>query len=213
MKYREAHPYRVTGVDAEAMKKEKPLKEDQQPWAVYTHYKACGTGAGSQVDHQWLMVPLLVKNAAQPLAGAHHEANDIFHCEVNGETRHHFTNIHRMLHLAQKHPMVREAAPFKIEKVEGSKGHPHPVSSAGVNPPNPSLWRASDQVSRVSGSWVGVRLQCRFFLELSRSGVWLGTGNGGDGLSYPDRRSTRCIRTARVAPSASTRANGTSRSS
>ena len=150
MKYREAHPCRApTRVHAEDTMTERPWKNDQQPWAVYTHYKACGTGAGTQVDHQWLMVPLLVENAAQPLAGALPEANDIFHCEVNGEKRHHFTNIYRMLHLAQKHPMVREAKTTKLDKVEGSKGHPHPVSSAGVNPPHPSLWRASDEVSRV----------------------------------------------------------------
>ena len=98
------------------------------------------------------MVPLLLPTKAQPLAGATDEANNVFQCEVNGATRHHFTNIHRMLHLAQKHPMVREAAPFKCEKVEGSKGHPHPISSAGVNPQPQPL---AGFRSRIQGVGIG----------------------------------------------------------
>ena len=53
MKYREAHPCRVTTrVHAEDTMTEKAGKKDQQPWAVYTHYKTLGEGAHLQVDHQ-----------------------------------------------------------------------------------------------------------------------------------------------------------------
>ena len=48
MKYREDHPTRVLGINAEALNDDRPaVKTYQKPWAVYTQYKALGTGAGT----------------------------------------------------------------------------------------------------------------------------------------------------------------------
>ena len=84
-------------------------KSEQDAWHYYTD-------PGTR--QSWIFVPFLEKaqdSSAQPLAGAPLEAN-LFQCTVKGELLQHYSNIHRVSHLASTHPLVRSVIPHKIEK-------------------------------------------------------------------------------------------------
>ena len=66
----------------------------------------------------WIMTPFLISAEAgviQPLVGADERA-DLFQCTVGGHTMQHYSNIHRVSHLASTHPRVSSVTPHKINK-------------------------------------------------------------------------------------------------
>ena len=80
----------------------KPPKSNQIPWTAH---------ALTDGRQEWLFVPELVPlggQKTQPLAGAPVEAELMQVVDGAGKHMEHYTNIHRIKHLAKEHPLVAE---------------------------------------------------------------------------------------------------------
>ena len=65
------------------------------------------------------MTPFLTsaqEGFTQPLAGAPQDA-ELFQCMVAGKMMQHYSNIHRVSHLASTHPLVHSVMPHNINNV------------------------------------------------------------------------------------------------
>ena len=76
---------------------QRPTKTVQLPWYSYR----------IKNKQEWLYVPFLVAKKAKPLAGAPVEAK-CTEVWIRGKCLEHYTNIHRIKHLASLHPLVAE---------------------------------------------------------------------------------------------------------
>ena len=124
----------------------RPRRADQRPWHVYQSHAS----SGGTITQQWVMVPTLLPASpepTQPLVGAPEEAK-IFTCIYKENVHQHWSNLHRVLFLAQQHPLVDEVTLHKTDKGKD----PIPVQRARALhqiPPGPlrfgnrarSLWR------------------------------------------------------------------------
>ena len=89
----------------------RPSKPQQRKWHYYTD---------TTIDQcqSWIMTPFLTsaqEGFTQPLAGAPQDA-ELFQCMVAGTLVQHYSNIHRVSHLASTHPRVSSVTPHKIDK-------------------------------------------------------------------------------------------------
>ena len=100
--YRSEYPFRPIYGRLNFTRRRKPGKPDQRAWHVYESW----TPGRRQ---QWVMVPTLipVSQLTEPLAVAPSEA-ELFACELPPQGLHeHWTNIHRIRSLAEKHPQIQ----------------------------------------------------------------------------------------------------------
>ena len=114
--WRAEHPVRANGGAGPNWRvsvTRRPPKWTQEPWCSYTADK----------DKQaWFYVPFLCERgegSTEPLAGAPSEA-DLQQVVYQGQNFEHYSNIHRIKHLASGHPLVAE-----VEKLKKPKGDHH----------------------------------------------------------------------------------------
>ena len=101
IEYRSAYPSRRNSGRLNFTRRPKPGKPDQRAWHVYEQRNE------HQCQH-WVLVPTLnpVSELTEPLAGAPSEAK-LFACKPPFQKLHeHWTNIHRMKFLAERHPLI-----------------------------------------------------------------------------------------------------------
>ena len=97
-----------TNVSLEYKDFARPTPCEQQAWTYYTH----------PVSRQsWVTPPFLVPmtNTTQSLTGAPAKAK-LMEVTRNGEKMQHYTNIHRIQHLAERHPLVSFVGTHKVHK-------------------------------------------------------------------------------------------------
>ena len=104
--------------DQNKLPKTRPKKSEQREWQVYTEQeqKTRKDKTFTTTRQQWMMTPFLVpSDASQTLSGAPATA-DLFTCSWRDQEVMHYTNIHRVQHLAEKHPLVAMVGQHKMEK-------------------------------------------------------------------------------------------------
>ena len=109
--YRSAYPSRRNIGRLNFTRRPKPKKPDQRAWHVHEQ-------KNEHQCQQWVLVPTVipVPQVTQPLAGAPREAN-LFAMDPPLQGLHeHWTNIHRMRYLAEKHPQIGSVREHKTTK-------------------------------------------------------------------------------------------------
>ena len=97
----------------------RPSKSTQLPWCSYATDKSF---VRCSYAKEWLFVPFLCERgegSTEPLAGAPLEAA-LQQVVYQGQNFEHYSNIHRIKHLASGHPLVAE-----VEKLKKPKGDHH----------------------------------------------------------------------------------------
>ena len=114
--YRSAYLSRRNSGRLNFTRRPKPGKPDQRAWHVYEQ-------RNEHQCQQWVLVPTLnpVSQLTEPLAGAPSEAN-LFACKPPLQGWHeHWTNIHRIRYLAEKHPQIETVREHKQNKARDPK--------------------------------------------------------------------------------------------
>ena len=111
--WRAEHPVRANGGAGPnwrvSVTPRRPPKWTQEPWCSYTADK----------DKQaWFYVPFLCERgegSTEPLAGAPLEAA-LQQVVYQGQNFEHYSNIHRIQHLASGHPLVAQVVPHRVHR-------------------------------------------------------------------------------------------------
>ena len=111
IKYRSAYPSRRNSGRLNFTRSPKPGKPDQRAWHVHEH-------RNEHQCQQWVLVPTLnpVSQLTEPLAGAPSEANLFAYKPPLQGWHEHWTNIHGMWYLVEKHPQIETVRQHKKTK-------------------------------------------------------------------------------------------------
>ena len=112
IRYRSAYPSRRNSGRLNFTRRPKPKKPDQRAWDVYEQ-------RNEHQCQQWVLVPTFipVSHLTEPLAGAPSEATLFAYYKPPLQGWHeHWTNIHRICYLAEKHPQIQTVRKHKQNK-------------------------------------------------------------------------------------------------
>ena len=118
--FRQRFPIRASGGITRAGT-DKPGKDDQRPWTIYQQTRRSALAnkhSQRQISQQWLLVPtLLPVQGSRPTQSLTDDPKmGLFNILKAGRQMEHYTNIHRVAHLAQAHPLVQAVRKHKPEK-------------------------------------------------------------------------------------------------
>ena len=119
--FREQFPIRASGGIIRAGR-DRPKKDHQKPWTVYeqTRSSAQGIFTPRQVTQQWFLVPTLlpIQEGSSPTPSFTDDpAMGLFRVRKEGRGEmEHYTNIRRVAHLAEAHPLVQNVRQHKPDK-------------------------------------------------------------------------------------------------
>ena len=115
--FRSAYASRAHGQQLVFTQQDRPTKDFQRPWHVYEQRPRSKPGIEPSKRQQWVMVPTPLPAPAptQLLAGAPRQAA-LFECTYQSQRHEHWTNIHRIMFLAQQHPLIDSVQKHKHDK-------------------------------------------------------------------------------------------------